>query len=125
MGSASADAWRAPRRCREDRAGELVIILAGYHKEMTTFLNTNPGLHSRIPNTFNFADYTSEEMARILAHVVEAKGFELAEELTHDACVSLVQQVRCLTALPRPPRPAAPPPRPASRPPASALADGP
>ena len=27
----------------EDRAGELVIILAGYHKEMTTFLNTNPG----------------------------------------------------------------------------------
>ena len=37
---------------------------------MTTFLNTNPGLPSRFPNTFNFADYTSEEMAQILRHVV-------------------------------------------------------
>ena len=69
-----------------------VIILAGYHKEMTTFLNTNPGLPSRFPNTFNFADYTSDEMAQILKHVVISKGFELPEELAHDALVALVRQ---------------------------------
>ena len=74
----------------EDRAGELVIILAGYHKEMTTFLNTNPGLPSRFPNTFNFADYTSDEMAQILKQVVVSKGFELPEELAQDALVALV-----------------------------------
>ena len=37
---------------------------------MTTFLNTNPGLPSRFPNSFNFADYTHDEMAQILRHVV-------------------------------------------------------
>ena len=76
----------------EERAGELVIILAGYHKEMTTFMASNPGLPSRFPNTFNFADYTADEMARILREVVVSKGFELAEELQHGTLVTLVQQ---------------------------------
>ena len=34
----------------------MIIILAGYQKEMTAFLQTNSGLSSRFPNVFNFAD---------------------------------------------------------------------
>ena len=59
---------------------------------MTTFLNTNPGLPSRFPNSFNFADYTHDEMAQILRHVVVSKGFELPEELAQEALVALVRQ---------------------------------
>jgi hypothetical protein len=49
----------------EDRAGEVVIILAGYSKEMATFLSTNSGLTSRFPNVFAFADYVSAELAKV------------------------------------------------------------
>ena len=59
----------------EDRASDLVIILAGYQKEMTTFLNSNSGLSSRFPNTFQFADYSPEEMAGITRQPVAETGF--------------------------------------------------
>lgn len=47
----------------EERSGELIIILAGYNKEMATFMSTNCGLSSRFPNVFSFADYSFVEMA--------------------------------------------------------------
>ena len=53
----------------EDRAGDLILILAGYQKEMTTFLQTNSGLTSRFPNVFSFADYSPQEMAGIARQV--------------------------------------------------------
>jgi len=80
----------------EDRAGELVIILAGYQKEMTTFLSTNSGLTSRFPNVFAFADYSFEEMAEICTNMTISRGFELAEDLHGDRLVQLVQ--RCIKA---------------------------
>lgn len=76
----------------EDRAGELVIILAGYNKEMSTFLSTNSGLSSRFPNVFNFADYTPEEMAGILVQIAEEKGFQLDDNLSPTRLTALVQQ---------------------------------
>ena len=44
---------------------QVVIILAGYSKEMATFLSSNSGLTSRFPNVFAFADYTMAEMAKV------------------------------------------------------------
>lgn len=49
----------------EDHRGEIMIIFAGYTKEMEQFLKTNPGLTSRIPNKFVFEDYTPEEIIEI------------------------------------------------------------
>ncbi len=49
----------------EDHRGEIMIIFAGYTKEMEQFLKTNPGLTSRIPNKFVFEDYTPEEIVEI------------------------------------------------------------
>ena len=35
---------------------DLVVILAGYGKEMAGLLNVNPGIQSRFPNQFNPED---------------------------------------------------------------------
>ena len=49
----------------EDHRRDIVIIFAGYTKEMAEFLETNSGLRSRIPTTFDFEDYTPEEIVQI------------------------------------------------------------
>src|SRR5699024_2908930 len=49
----------------EDNRDSTVIIFAGYPNQMQDFLNMNPGLKSRIPNRFDFADYTEEQIAQI------------------------------------------------------------
>ena len=46
----------------EDHRDELVVILAGYTREMETFLTANSGLASRFPNKIEFPDYTAEEL---------------------------------------------------------------
>ncbi|MGN0413101.1 MAG: AAA family ATPase, partial [Lachnospiraceae bacterium] len=46
----------------EDHRDEIMIIFAGYTTEMEQFLRTNPGLESRVPNTFVFDDYSPEEI---------------------------------------------------------------
>merc|ERR1719316_2102619 len=74
----------------EDRK-DLVIILAGYTKEMTTFVSSNSGLSSRFPNVFSFADYTPDEMGGILRSVTIEKGFTLHDDMTEDKVVSIVK----------------------------------
>jgi SpoVK/Ycf46/Vps4 family AAA+-type ATPase len=76
----------------EEHTSDLVIILAGYNKEMASFVASNSGLSSRFPNVFNFADYTSEEMAGILKSVAIEKGFTLADDLAHDQLVAMVKR---------------------------------
>ncbi|MGC4387324.1 AAA family ATPase, partial [Streptococcus suis] len=49
----------------EDHRSDIVIIFAGYTKEMGEFLRMNSGLQSRIPNTFDFEDYSPEEIVQI------------------------------------------------------------
>ena len=46
----------------ENNRGTLVFILAGYNKEMEKFFEHNPGLKSRVPYQFTFADYKDEEL---------------------------------------------------------------
>lgn len=49
----------------EDNREKLVVILAGYTREMNDFLNKNSGFKSRISKYLNFEDYTASEMVRI------------------------------------------------------------
>ena len=66
----------------EDHRDELVVILAGYTKEMEVFLTANSGLASRFPNKIEFPDYTADELLDITAVLAKGKGYRLAEGCT-------------------------------------------
>ena len=61
----------------EDKKDEIVIIFAGYRDEMFDFLKINPGIKSRIGYTFDFLDYTSNELTQMFVKKTEKMGFTL------------------------------------------------
>ena len=69
----------------EDHRHDMVVIFAGYHKEMSAFLETNSGLASRVPNTFDFEDYTSEEIAQIGLYELGSDSLTVDEEAYRQA----------------------------------------
>lgn len=64
----------------EDNRDNLVVILAGYSKEMEEFLEANSGLKSRFPNVINFPDYTGEELLQIAVITASGRGYEISAE---------------------------------------------
>jgi len=49
----------------EDKRAQVVVILAGYEKEMESFFKSNPGFKSRVPFTFHFDDYKCSDLVKI------------------------------------------------------------
>ena len=68
-------------KAMEDYRDDLIVILAGYTREMKEFLTSNSGLQSRFPNQIEFPDYTGEELYAIAAIQAKSKGYRLAEEI--------------------------------------------
>ncbi|MBR2745933.1 MAG: AAA family ATPase [Erysipelotrichaceae bacterium] len=66
-------------KAMEDNRDDLIVILAGYTKEMKTFLESNSGLASRFPNQIEFPDYTAEELYAITEIQAKSKGYRLHE----------------------------------------------
>ena len=66
----------------EDHRDELVVVLAGYTREMEVFLTANSGLASRFPNKIDFPDYTADELLDITNVLAKGKGYRLAEGCT-------------------------------------------
>lgn len=64
----------------EDRRGKLVVILAGYTKEMGEFAKSNSGIPSRFNVTINFRDYKASELTEIGRRMVKAQGYTLSED---------------------------------------------
>jgi SpoVK/Ycf46/Vps4 family AAA+-type ATPase len=60
--------------------GDLAVIVAGYPKEMKTFLDSNPGLRSRFKLTFEFADYLPQELSLIADYASHEKEVALAPD---------------------------------------------
>jgi SpoVK/Ycf46/Vps4 family AAA+-type ATPase len=63
----------------EDHRKDIVIIFAGYTKEMDEFMNTNSGLSSRVPHRFDFEDYTADELVQIGLLGLRACEYEIDE----------------------------------------------
>ncbi len=61
----------------ENHRADTVVIFAGYRDKMETFLNSNPGLKSRIAFHVNFDDYSEDELWRILNLFVEKGGMTM------------------------------------------------
>ena len=64
----------------ENKRDELVVIFAGYTKEMQDFLDTNSGLVSRIGYTLTFNDYTKDELIQIFNGMVKKAGFTINDD---------------------------------------------
>lgn len=66
-------------KCMEDYRDSLIVILAGYTREMQEFLTANSGLKSRFPNIIEFPDYSGEELFKIAEIQAKSKGYRLEE----------------------------------------------
>ena len=64
----------------EDNREDLIVILAGYTKEMETFLTANSGLRSRFPNILEFPDYSGEELEKIAEINASSKGYRITDD---------------------------------------------
>jgi SpoVK/Ycf46/Vps4 family AAA+-type ATPase len=64
----------------EDDRGKFIVIAAGYTDEMDSFLESNPGLRSRFTKTFNFEDYSPEELIEITKKQLGLEDKFLTEE---------------------------------------------
>jgi len=74
----------------ENNRDSIMVILAGYTKEMKEFLTTNPGFDSRIRNRIEFADYTADEMVQIFKSMAKGKNMRLNKD-TSDALRQMIE----------------------------------
>ena len=61
----------------ENNRDNLAVILAGYTKEMEEFLDSNPGLRSRLSKVIEFPDYSLDELVQIFRFDMSKRGYEL------------------------------------------------
>lgn len=63
----------------ENHREELVVIFAGYPDKMEEFLRKNPGLRSRVAFHVPFADYDTQALCQIAAHMAGKRGMRLTD----------------------------------------------
>jgi SpoVK/Ycf46/Vps4 family AAA+-type ATPase len=66
-------------KAMEDHRDEFVVILAGYDKEMDTFLQSNSGLRSRFTNIIHFSDYSGEDLYKIACQIASSHDYTIDE----------------------------------------------
>lgn len=59
---------------------DIAIVLCGYKEPMEKLLESNPGLQSRFPNRFEFADFTIDELLEITRRRVKEYEYEFTPE---------------------------------------------
>ncbi|QJW46414.1 AAA family ATPase [bacterium BFN5] len=75
----------------EDHKNDLILILAGYQKEMESFLLTNPGLRSRFPIHIDFPDYNQSELLQIAEQMCAMRQYTLSEE-AHNSLLKMISK---------------------------------
>ena len=66
--------------CMEKYYDRLIIVFSGYEKEMKDFINTNPGLKSRIGKHFVFEDYSADELTEILLGLIKDNNLKITDK---------------------------------------------
>ena len=62
-----------------DADSDMIVILAGYEKEMKQMMEMNPGMKGRFPFWFRFEDYDSDELHEIALRLLEANDYMLTD----------------------------------------------
>lgn len=78
--SFASDCMTTILKVLEDQKDNLIVIFAGYEKQMEKFIKFNPGLKSRIGYTIKFDDYTSQELIDIFKQLVEKNNLKITDE---------------------------------------------
>ena len=74
------DAINTLLKYMEDFRDQLVVIVAGYPKEMRRFMAANPGLASRFHFTLTFNSYSPEEIVAIGRHIADREKIAIAPD---------------------------------------------
>eukprot|EP00919_Chromeraceae_sp_WS-2016_P034909 GHVR01082672.1.p1 GENE.GHVR01082672.1~~GHVR01082672.1.p1 ORF type:complete len:2320 (+),score=323.74 GHVR01082672.1:1195-8154(+) len=64
----------------ETKIGSMVVIFAGYQKDIEKLLEYNEGLPSRFPTEFKFPDYSDPELYHILKDLVAKTKYRCSED---------------------------------------------
>jgi len=77
---------------------DMVIIFAGYEKEMDAMLNSNPGLMGRFPYKYRFSDYDADQLMEIALHLFAKDEYIISDDakviLQQKICDTLVQRTK-------------------------------
>ncbi|MGW6275951.1 AAA family ATPase [Kribbella sp. NPDC055071] len=72
----------------EDHRDDCIVIVAGYHREMQRFMESNTGLASRFPKLLSFSEYDNKQLVAIFELQARQKGM-----LYTDAVLDVVRSV--------------------------------
>jgi SpoVK/Ycf46/Vps4 family AAA+-type ATPase len=72
----------------EDHRDDCIVIVAGYHREMQRFMDSNTGLASRFPKLLSFSEYDTNQLVAIFELQARQKGM-----IYTDAVVDVVRKV--------------------------------
>lgn len=64
----------------ENNRDNIVVIFAGYPEKMEKFINSNPGLKSRIKHFVQFDDYSATELLKIAHHMLNQNNFSISQD---------------------------------------------
>ncbi|MDR3280098.1 MAG: AAA family ATPase [Synergistaceae bacterium] len=79
-GSYGDEAINAIVQEMENNREDIAVIFAGYPDKMEKFLETNPGLRSRVAFHVRFDDYSPDELYGILEHMAAGRGIRIAPD---------------------------------------------
>jgi SpoVK/Ycf46/Vps4 family AAA+-type ATPase len=82
----------------EDDRDRLVVVVAGYSKEMRLFLEANSGMQSRFNRYINFPDYSAQELVDMFKMRAKKNQFTLAPGLEEN----LLKYMKKITRHPDP-----------------------
>ena len=78
----------------EKEQGHTVVVFAGYEDKMQAFIQSNPGLESRIGGTLYFRNYTEEECLEIVRRNLANTAYAL--KMTPEAEEACLKEIRRL-----------------------------
>jgi SpoVK/Ycf46/Vps4 family AAA+-type ATPase len=68
----------------ENNRDKLAVFVAGYEKQMNSFLDSNPGLRSRFTNTMVFESYSPSEMVDICLEMISDLKITVSEAVVRE-----------------------------------------